>query len=167
MPQCRREAKELVVEANGIVAVKKERPPVSMNIPAGRMFYDRLDASLQVDAAAAGRKEISQSGIATRIGAGEKFIGGGCCVHLSVEYMPLSPLEVSAQENVPTFQTAASVLVLVGDSEGTGMGWMQTTGANSVYQVRENILTTKPGARLAVLVENMVARVRWCEVFSC
>ena len=88
-------------------------------------------------------------------------------MHLSVEYMPLSPFEVSAQENVPTFQTAASVLVLVGDSEGTGMGWMQTTGANSVYQVRENILTTKPGARLAVLVENMVARVRWCEVFSC
>ena len=93
----------------------------------------------------------------TARGAKTAFIGGGCCVHLSVEYMPANA----------ALTPNSLVVVLVVDSEKTIMGWAQAAGSGSVYQVRESIITTKPGAHLAVAVWNMTARVRWCEVFSC
>ncbi len=78
-------------------------------------------------------------------------------MHLSIEYMPANA----------ALTPNSLVVVLVVDSEKTIMGWAQAAGSGSVYQVRESIITTKPGAHLAVAVWNMTARVRWCEVFSC
>jgi hypothetical protein len=45
--------------------------------------------------------------------------------------------------------------------------WHKTVHPGSIYQIRENIIVTKPGARLDVEVLSLVARVRWCEIFSC
>jgi len=84
-------------------------------------------------------------------GMGVAFIGGGCCVHLSIEYM-------STNAN-------SLVLVLVLDSEGTVLGWMKTA-VKPGYYIKEGIISTKPGAILGVSVSNIIARVRWCEVFS-
>jgi hypothetical protein len=111
----------------------------------GSEVFKMYAASLGVDVSAA------------LLGTDSAFIGGGCCVHLSVEYMPSN---ASLAPN-------SIVVVMVADSEKTLMGWAQATGSGSVYQVRENVITTKPGAHLVVAVANMVARVRWCEVFSC
>ncbi|HQR14238.1 MAG TPA: hypothetical protein PKW52_10635 [Nitrospira sp.] len=90
-------------------------------------------------------------------GIGKAFIGGGCCVHLSIEYTPTNPAS-----NQP-----ALVFVLVRDSEGTLLAWVKQATAQDGYQIKEGIITTKPGAHVTVLVLNMTARVRWCEVFSC
>ncbi|MGH7067547.1 MAG: hypothetical protein ACREFO_18685 [Acetobacteraceae bacterium] len=108
------------------------------------------------------RTRPSMAGAATEalqkgdaIGTGTSFIGGGCCVSLSVEYAPTSP-------TVPYI-----VLVEVVDSEGTAMLWLRQETAGTPYRVKECIITTKPGAKLTVLTLNCTARVRWCEIFSC
>jgi hypothetical protein len=88
-------------------------------------------------------------------GIGTAFIGGGCCVHLSVEFAPITPT------------AEATVIILVKDTEGTGMAWEKQEKAGTHYQVKECVITTKPGATLTVAVLNMTARVRWCEIFSC
>jgi hypothetical protein len=83
------------------------------------------------------------------------FIGGECCVTLSVEY-------------AATVATAAFlVLVYVVDSEGTVLAWARTEKAGTSYRTHECIITTKPGAKLTVAAVNCSARVRWCEVFAC
>ncbi len=93
--------------------------------------------------------------LGNRFGLDKAFIGGGCCVHLSIEY-------------APSVATAASLVgVLVTDSEGTTLLWAKRVEPGTGYQICEGILATKPGANLAVVVVNMTARVRWCEVFSC
>lgn len=86
---------------------------------------------------------------------GSAFIGGGCCVHLSIEYAPSTPT------------TNPSVIVRVEDSEGTVLVWQKSEKPGAGYQIKECIVTTKPGADLSVTVTNMTARVRWCEIFSC
>lgn len=83
------------------------------------------------------------------------FIGGGCCVSLSVEYAPQTPT------------ADFSVEVAVQDSEGTMMLWQRKETAGTGYRIKEGIITTKPGAKLLLLAQNCTARVRWCEVFSC
>ncbi len=85
----------------------------------------------------------------------EAFIGGGCCVSLSVEYAPETPTGTFLVE------------LIVRDSDGTTMAWARSEAAGAGYQVREGIITTKPGAKLLALALNCTARVRWCEVFSC
>ncbi len=60
-----------------------------------------------------------------------------------------------------------AVVVFVKDSEGTVLAWARTEPAGTPYRVHECIITTKPGATLTVVVLNCIARVRWCEVFSC
>lgn len=92
---------------------------------------------------------------APSLGVGSAFIGGSCCVHLSIEYVP----------SIPT--VTSIVAVIVDDSEGTVMAWGKQEKAGAGYQIKEGIITTKPGAELNVLVVNMTARVRWCEIFSC
>lgn len=92
-----------------------------------------------------------------KAGTGKAFIGGGCCVHLSIEYAP-----TNAASAAP-----ALVMVVVQDSEKTTLGWIKQAEPQAGYQIKEGIITTKPGAHLTVLVVNMTARVRWCEVFSC
>lgn len=85
------------------------------------------------------------------------IIGGGCCVHLSIEYMPANP----TISNV-----SSKIVVKVIDSEATGLEWSKE-GVLSGYHIKERIITTNPGAKLTVGVVNAIARVRWCEVFSC
>jgi hypothetical protein len=91
------------------------------------------------------------------IGMGSAFIGGGCCVHLSIEYMPATPLAPSA----------GIVAVMVVDSDKTVMAWARLVGPDAGYKIQEDIITTYAGAKLTVVVDNVIARVRWCEVFSC
>jgi hypothetical protein len=88
-------------------------------------------------------------------GAGKAFIGGGCCVHLSVEYAPSTPT------------ASPFVRIIVDDSEGTILAWGKQDPPGMGYQVKEGIITTKPGADLTVLATNATVRVRWCEIFSC
>ncbi len=92
------------------------------------------------------------------IGTGKTFIGGGCCVYLSIEYMPSPGVSDS---------TKAVILVSVVDSEQTVMMWGKSVKPGTSYQIKECIISTKPGALLQVVVLNATARVRWCEVFSC
>jgi hypothetical protein len=56
-------------------------------------------------------------------------------------------------------------MVNVVDSEGCTLTWQKVFQEG--YHVKESIITTYPGARLTVTVSNAVARVRWCEIFSC
>lgn len=91
----------------------------------------------------------------TSVGTGTAFIGGGCCVTLAVEYAA----------SVAT--AACVVLVAVKDSEGTALIWARSEPAGTGYRAHECIITTKPGATLAVDALNCTVRVRWCEVFSC
>ena len=90
-----------------------------------------------------------------KAGVARAFIGGACCVYLSIEYVPSSPTGSS------------QVVVMVQDAEGTLLGWGKTEQPGAGYTIKECIITTKPGADLAVAVTNMTARVRWCEIFSC
>jgi hypothetical protein len=86
---------------------------------------------------------------------GSSFVGGSCCVSLSVEYAPTTPT------------TTFGVEVGIVDSEGTTMIWRRTEAAGTGYRIKECVITTKPGAKLAVIASNCTVRVRWCEVFSC
>lgn len=96
-----------------------------------------------------------------QVGYGDGVIGGGCCVHLCIEYMPSSALS----EVVPLTTLPAMVVVYVLDSEATVLGWGKLV--KSGYHIKEGIISTNPGARLIVGVLNAIARVRWCEIFSC
>jgi hypothetical protein len=95
--------------------------------------------------------EKATSGKATAI------IGGGCCVHLAVEYMP-DPAVSDAGTN------GRGVRVRVLDSDNSQLMW--TKEFTDGYHVKENIITTKPGATLSVNVTNAIARVRGAEIYS-
>ncbi len=170
--ECRKEAKELLVQstlsrsgldkdssvAQSLRSMNFATPfvagiiaPATGKVDVSDDLTNLRDASFatpiaQVSAAAADQ---------LRFGVGTGFIGGGCCVHLSVEYTPTTPTVASA------------VMILVRDSEGTILAWYKAEQPGAGYQVKECVVTTKPGADLFVIVLNMTARVRWCEVFSC
>lgn len=90
------------------------------------------------------------------IGMKNTVIGGGCCVHLSIEYMQMNPL-------IPLTALAG---VLVMDSKATMMAWGKMF-TDDGYHVKECIISTHPGAHLWVLSINAITRVRWCEIISC
>ncbi len=138
--ECRKESKELLVQG----------------ADAGRQgnMQAHMASALFKQGAAVGTNPAGE-GTAPAAGTAKAFIGGGCCVHLSVEYAPV----------VAT--APVIVIVLVHDSEGTTLAWMKQDPAGGHYVVKENIVTTKPGATLTVLASNATVRVRWCEVFSC
>jgi hypothetical protein len=157
--ECRKESKELLVKADQKIGDLRTTAafaqmmqthataPIVMNVaPAGF-----------TTATVAGRETVALEAAAAALqaGLGTAFIGGGCCVHLSVEYMPMTPAAQSL------------IAVLVQDSDGTLLAWGRTEKAGAGYQIKECIITTKPGATVTILVVNMTARLRWCEVFSC
>lgn len=170
-PHCRREPKELLVQPT----VQKEGVVISdameeaimqhatqtlrmMRFDSAATKMDDTQATAKAKATKA--PTVSVEPVITTIarrGVGKTFIGGGCCVHLSIEYMPENPLATAS----------GVVAVMVIDSEATLLEWGKAVGAQSGYQIKENIITTYPGAMLAVTVANVIARVRWCEVFSC
>lgn len=112
------------------------------------------DARLSLQGASYLRQAVTANTAA--IGMENTVIGGGCCVHLSIEYMQLTPL-------IPL---TALTGVLVMDSKATMMAWGKMF-TNDGYHVKECIISTHPGAHLWVLSINAITRVRWCEIISC
>lgn len=86
------------------------------------------------------------------VGMGDTYVGGGCCVHLSVEYTATT--------------SASAVAVAVIDPKNTVMTWAKAN-LKTGYTIKEGIIHTSPGSLLVVAVAAVVARVRWCEVFGC
>lgn len=147
--ECRKESKELLVNSDDVAT----KPAAAADSPAsGSLNLLRSEMRAESLAVNIGNREI---GTIDRTGRAETFIGGGCCVHLSVEYIA----------NDPTQPSRVSVGVL--DSENTTLRWGREEPAGTPYRIKEGIITTKPGARLMVSVANATARVRWCEIFSC
>ncbi|MBN2035135.1 MAG: hypothetical protein JW768_00200 [Chitinispirillaceae bacterium] len=178
-PTCRKEAKELLVvpetrTADGGGMVK---PGVSQGVL--ELLKDNVDVKSTVKKAVAkdiaattaaaigggvrpveeGKADIAVTPVRD-LGVGSAIIGGCCCVHLSIEYMP-------SLASIGTSLLSPVVLVSVTDSEATTLTWQKSVDPESIYQIRENIIATRPGATLDVIVRNVIARVRWCEVFSC
>ena len=162
VPECRREPKELVI-------VPKTGAVDQATLEVHQMAMSMLSMPpepTQDTSAETGASEINllrmkkmdaQTLSTLNLGTGTAFIGGGCCVHLSVEYMPESA----------TASADGIVLVAVTDSEGTVLAWGKQVNAHSSYEIKENIITTNPGAKLLVYAVNLIVRVRWCEIFSC
>lgn len=174
--ECRKEAKELLVRPT--LSAADVRKDLQMKTIAQRAAFISHFATALGEAEEEGAKEATETfhvagtenvatevvtvakGVvparqAARFGFGTAFIGGGCCVHLSVEY--------AASVSTAPFV----VLVMVEDSEGTVLVWGRPEKAGTTYQVKEGIVATKPGAHLTAAVLNATARVRWCEIFSC
>lgn len=139
---CRKEARSLIAAAATVREDPDKNTALLSDLPDTMRFAVSAQLRLSVE-----RQE--------RFAVGTAFIGGGCCVTLAVEYAPLTPTS--------TFSAA----VLVGDAEGTLLLWGRTEQPGAGYRIHEGIITTKPGARLALIATNCTARVRWCEVFSC
>ena len=137
--ECRKESKELVA---GMPTTKRE----AISTPTTAM---EAIGRLPGEAAAKPPEVVVRPQEATA------FIGGGCCVHLSLEYAP----------NTPT--AASRVAVIVEDADGTNMTWERAEKPGTGYQVKEGVISTRPGAKVALVVVNMTARLRWCEIFSC
>ena len=138
--QCRKEAKELTYTAD---------PRANVRDNAGGGLAAALLAAAAAGPAGTGPAAGNVPGPATA------FIGGGCCVHISLEYAPITA-------------TAQSIVaVLVRDTEGTLMLWEKINPPGTHYQVKENVVTTKPGATILLFAVNATVRARWCEVFSC
>jgi hypothetical protein len=149
--ECRKEAKELLVEATST----REKIVADPTLAAAAARMSVLTAFAHPGAdEKLGAPLAAITGRAGQLGLGAAFIGGGCCVHLSIEY-------------TPTGTADGGIAVLVRDSNDTELIWIKTVTRGLGYQIKEGIVTTKPGAHLAVLVEGATARVRWCEVFSC
>ena len=146
--ECRKEARELPVNSAKTGAAAGEASAATA--AALNLLKLRVE-TLATNAGAPEGRAIDLKGVA----AAGAFIGGGCCVHLSVEYIANDPTKASGVE------------ILVEDSEGTMLGWGRLEPAGTPYRIKEDIITTKPGARLLVAVLNATARVRWCEIFSC
>lgn len=156
---CRKESKELLVRPLVTITpiIPTFDPAVATTVveavaatAAGVPVTDKEAAVPVTDTAAAATATDRE-----QKSSGSAIIGGGCCVHLSVEYM-------HSQETA----TATEVVVKVNDSEGTTLAWAKK-GFAPGYYIKEGIITTNPGATLTVTVSNAIARVRWCEVFSC
>jgi hypothetical protein len=145
--ECRKESKELLVTPQDAAKGNLDTGTVS---PLGRTALAMI--ATQMDSAGDNLDTIGRGGAA---GIGQSFIGGGCCVSLSVEYVASSP----------TVQPVVGILV--SDSEGTTLAWIRTEQPGAGYKVKECVITTNPGSHLVVVVLNATARVRWCEIFSC
>jgi hypothetical protein len=151
--ECRKEARELLVQPTLTRGDLAKDPTLAATFARAAVFR-----GAQVQAGAGGpfgQPDAADQAAAPSVGVGRAFIGGACCVYLSIEYVPQTP-------------TATSLaLVLVDDNEGTLLAWGRNEQPGAGYCIKECIITTKPGADLAVAVMNMTARVRWCEIFSC
>ena len=153
--ECRKEARELLVPAERAVAtIDTESIPSIIRekamYEAGKPEAPKEDVE---KASMAAPQALLENIVVNRQAAtGRAFIGGGCCVHLSIEYASVSE--------------SSQVHVIVEDTEGTMLSWGKK-GIQPGYYIKEGIITTNPGARLMVVVQDVIARVRWCEVFSC
>jgi len=140
--QCHRESKELLVEPVRRTDLNEEERAKETSMA-------------DLDQKSGLFKAISLSAF-NKVGLKKAIIGGGCCVHLSVEYM--------LEDNNDTAKSM--VTVVVEDSENTTLSWGKKL-IEPGYHIKEDIITVNPGAKLMVVTGNVIARVRWCEVFSC
>jgi len=159
--ECRKESRELLVEPTQSRAQIQENPDARTAVARMSMLKAFSDTMEGADASAGTAAENAPVHLlnaetlkAGAIGLGTAFIGGGCCVHLSIEYTPSG--------------TADGIVgVLVQEGNDTQLLWLKRAAAGLGYQIKECIVTTKPGAHLTALAVGATARVRWCEVFSC
>jgi hypothetical protein len=162
--ECRKEARDLLVEptlkrgdVRGDPTLASAASRMSVLHPfAAAMEEERLEKEeARAEHVAVPSQWLTADALrAGRLGLGTAFIGGGCCVHLSIEYSP-----TGAADGI--------VGVHVQDSYDTQLTWIKKAAAGLGYQIKEGIVTTKPGAHLTALAVGATARVRWCEVFSC
>jgi hypothetical protein len=136
--QCRKEAKE--------ITFTPDPKAVGRGNVAGGLTAAHLLQTAQPSAAAADPATPTPA---------TAFVGGGCCVHISLEYAPI------------TATAQSTVAIMVRDTEGTVMLWEKIDPPGTHYQVKENVVTTKPGATILLFAVNATVRARWCEVFSC
>lgn len=148
--ECRREAKELLV-----TPAAKQGTPGTLPSEADQARLDLMVKAMIARPQVESTQATVQAQVQQNLGRGSAFIGGGCCVSLSVEY--------AAQAATAPFL----VLIEVTDSEGTMLAWGRLEAAGTPYRVKESVITTKPGATLVAVTSNATARVRWCEIFSC
>jgi hypothetical protein len=155
--ECRKETKELLVQADKNLSLGSEQQADVINqVKIMAPLFPQIDASRfgVNEGKEIGAKTVttfSEAALVERgvlAGTGKAFIGGGCCVHLSIEYTPTNP----------TSTLPAIVVVMVQDSENTLLAWAKLATPSEGYQIKEGIVTTKPGARLTMLVLN--ARMR-------
>lgn len=139
--QCRKEAKELTFTAAANANVRDGA--VAGFTAAHLASFAQATAPAAAAAAAPAGAPVTA------------FIGGGCCVHIALEYAPITATAQSA------------VAILVRDTEGTVMLWEKINPPGTHYQVKECVVTTKPGATILLFAINATVRARWCEVFSC
>lgn len=151
--ECRKEARELVVNSDAATSANTTDTQTSGTLGLLRNMV-KTD-SLATNSASSEETALRALKPIRKVASETAFIGGGCCVHLSVEYMA----------NLAT--QASRIIVAVEDSEGTTLVWERAESAGTPYRTKEGIVTTKPGAKLTVIVSNATARVRWCEIFSC
>lgn len=145
-PECRKEAKDLLVQPSTTKGDNPGLAAMAERLAAIRSFGAQSGA--QATDAAAPIVPLPKD-----LAIGTAFVGGGCCVHFSVEYTPTG---------------TADGLVLVGAADNdTEVMWIKNVSAGLGYQVKQGVVTSKPGATLSVVVSGATARVRWCEVFSC
>lgn len=157
--ECMKESKEILTAQ--VENVKMSDPRYAKGFSRIKSFF--AAEQLQDLKIGAAKNEVKAEAFAGRglyFGMADAIIGGGCCVHLSIEYMP------NFETINPSANQLAIILVLVVDSEGTILAWGKY-GAIHGYHIKECIITTNPGAKVEVLAINAIARVRWCEVFSC
>jgi hypothetical protein len=147
--QCRKEAKELTFTADPR-ATGRDNAVAGFTAAHLASFAQAAGAT----GAAAGVAGAAAPGAAAAAPA-TAFIGGGCCVHIALEYAPITATAPSA------------VAILVRDTEGTVMLWEKINPPGTHYQVKECVVTTKPGATILLFAINATVRARWCEVFSC
>jgi hypothetical protein len=153
-----KDAKELLVEPTTSSTNVKNEPGLANSAARMAMFTSFAnelqggDAAAGVDAAPA--PLLTPAGLrGGKVGLGSAFIGGGCCVHLSAEYTPTG--------------TADGVVAVLVQDPDTELVWIRKVHAGLGYQIKEGVVTTKPGAHLTALAVGATFRVRWCEVFSC
>jgi hypothetical protein len=81
------------------------------------------------------------------------LVGGSTQVSLSLEYL------------VETGAVSPSV-TLTTTSDGATATWSDTTPAVG-YHVQEGLLSVKAGTKVSLKVNNVTARLRWCERICC
>jgi hypothetical protein len=151
-----KEAKELLVQPTTSGSDLKNATGASTAAERMAMFTSFAHAVEGLDAAAKTSPDALLTSGAIRegrVGLQSGFIGGGCCVHVSVEYTPAG--------------AADGLVAVVVKDQDTELAWLKKVSPGLGYQIKEGVVTTKPGAQLAVMAIGATLRARWCEVFSC
>jgi len=82
------------------------------------------------------------------------LVGGSQSVSLSVEYL------------VDSGAASPSVKVTLAAPDGTSSDWTDSAPVAG-YHVQEALLSAKAGTKLTLTVNNVTARLRWCEHVCC